>query len=81
MNDIEQIVRKVIAKQLGVGTDFDLDAKLIDDLGADSIDFIELIMSFEDELGITIDLDNREKRAPFTTVAEVVKFIEVRLNP
>lgn len=81
MSEVENKVKAVIGKQLGRKPDqIELTHHLVHDLEADSIDFMELVMSFEDEFGITINLDNREKRAPFATVADAVAFVEARLN-
>jgi acyl carrier protein len=67
-------VRSIIAEQLGVKkeevTD---DAKFIDDLGADSLDTVELVMALEEEFGIEIPDEDAEK---MVTVNEAIKYIE-----
>jgi len=67
-------VREIIAEQLGVkkeeATD---DAKFIDDLGADSLDTVELVMALEEEFGIEIPDEDAEK---MVTVGEAIKYIE-----
>lgn len=66
-------VKEIIAEQLGVKkeevTD---DAKFIDDLGADSLDTVELVMALEEEFGIEIPDEDAEK---MVTVGEAIKYI------
>ena len=67
-------VKAVIVEQLGVDEDqVTLDASFADDLGADSLDTVELIMDFEEEFGVEIPDDQAEK---IKTVKDVVEFIE-----
>lgn len=67
-------VNAVIVEQLGVDEDqVTLDASFADDLGADSLDTVELIMAFEEEFGVEIPDDQAEK---IKTVKDVVEFIE-----
>ena len=70
---IEEQVKKIIAEQLGVKleqvTD---DSNLTSDLGADSLDKVELIMNLEEELGIAIPDDELEQ---LQTVREVIDFV------
>ena len=67
-------VKSVIVEQLGVDEDqVTLDASFADDLGADSLDTVELIMAFEEEFGVEIPDDQAEK---IKTVKDVVEFIE-----
>ena len=74
MSDLEIRVKKVVAEQLGVNEiDVKLDAKFVDDLGADSLDLVELIMALEDEFKIEIDDTVAEK---FATVTDAILFIE-----
>jgi acyl carrier protein len=50
MSDIEQRVRKIVAEQLGVAeADIKIESSFVDDLGADSLDTVELVMALEDE--------------------------------
>jgi acyl carrier protein len=73
-NDIAERVKKIVVEYLGVDdskvTD---DASFVDDLGADSLDAIELAMAFEDEFGCEIPEDAAEK---IMTVRDIVDFIE-----
>lgn len=67
-------VKAVIVEQLGVDEDqVTLDATFADDLGADSLDIVELIMAFEEEFGVEIPDDQAEK---IKTVKDVVDYIE-----
>ncbi|MBU1998031.1 MAG: acyl carrier protein [Candidatus Omnitrophota bacterium] len=71
---IEEKVKSIIAEQLGVKAEEVIPtASFIDDLGADSLDTVELVMAFEEEFGIEIPDDDAEK---ITTVADAVKYIE-----
>lgn len=71
-------VKAVIVEQLGVDEDqVTLDASFADDLGADSLDTVELIMAFEEEFGVEIPDDQAEK---IKTVKDVVEFIEANLD-
>lgn len=61
MTNIESRLRKLVAEHLGINTSqIDPEAKIRDDLGADSMDMIELIMLAEDEFDITIGEDEEE---------------------
>ena len=67
-------VKAVIVEQLGVDEDqVTLDASFSDDLGADSLDTVELIMAFEEEFNVEIPDDQAEK---IKTVKDVVDYIE-----
>jgi acyl carrier protein len=67
-------VKSIIAEQLGVKPEeVTPEASFIDDLGADSLDTVELVMAFEEEFGIEIPDEDAEK---ITTVGEAVKYIE-----
>ena len=71
---IEQRVKDIIVEQLGVKPDqVTPGAKFIEDLGADSLDTVELIMALEEEFGIEVPDEQAEKLA---TVGDVVKYIE-----
>ena len=70
----EQRVKDIIVEQLGVNADqVTPDAKFIEDLGADSLDTVELVMAFEEEFGIEIPDEDAEK---ITRVKEAVEYIE-----
>ena len=67
-------VKKIVVEQLGVEPDeVQMTSTFVDDLGADSLDIVELIMAFEEEFNIEIPDEQAEK---IKTVADVVKFIE-----
>jgi acyl carrier protein len=71
---VEQRVKDIIVEQLGVNADqVTPDAKFIDDLGADSLDIVELIMALEEEFGIEVPDNEAEK---LQSVGDVVKYIE-----
>jgi len=62
MDNIEQRVRKIIAEQLGVNeAEIKNESSFVDDLGADSLDTVELVMRFEEEFGIEIPDEDAEK--------------------
>ena len=71
---IEQRVKDIIVEQLGVNADqVTPEAKFIEDLGADSLDTVELLMALEDEFGQEIPDDEAEK---LQSVGDVNKYIE-----
>ena len=62
MSTVEQQVKKIVAEQLGVKEEeVTNDASFVDDLGADSLDTVELVMRFEEEFGIEIPDEDAEK--------------------
>ena len=73
MNTIDK-VKKLIAEQLCISTD-DIkdDANIIEDLGADSLDVVELLMSFEDEFKVSIPDDKLEE---LKSIPQIVKIID-----
>ena len=72
--DIAEKVRSIIVDKLGVEeSEVTLEASFTNDLGADSLDTVELIMEFEKEFGISIPDDQAEKIA---TVGDAVSYIE-----
>jgi acyl carrier protein len=74
MSSIDQRVRDLIIEQLGVSQEQVTDAaSFIDDLGADSLDTVELVMAFEEEFGIDIPDEDAEK---MTNVTDAVKYLE-----
>ena len=74
MSDIEAKVKEIIVDQLGVEADkVTSDAKFIEDLGADSLDTVELVMAFEYKFGVEVP---EEKAEGLKSVADVVKYIE-----
>lgn len=73
MSTFEQ-VKKIVVEQLGVEPDeVQMTSTFVDDLGADSLDIVELIMAFEEEFNIEIPDEKAEK---IKTVEDVVKYIE-----
>ena len=71
---IDQRVRDIIVEQLGVKPDqVTPEAKFIEDLGADSLDTVELIMALEEEFGIEVPDEQAEK---LQSVGDVIKYIE-----
>ena len=74
MSDIGERVKKIVVEHLGVEADkVTENASFIDDLGADSLDIVELVMAFEEEFGVEIPDDAAEKIA---TVGDANKYIE-----
>ena len=71
---IEEKVKGIIVEQLGVDPEeVTMDASFVNDLGADSLDTVELVMAFEEEFGIEIPDEDAEK---ITRVREAVEYIE-----
>ena len=74
MSDIADRVKKIVVEHLGVEEDKVTEtASFIDDLGADSLDTVELVMAFEEAFGVEIPDDAAEK---ITTVGDAIKYIE-----
>jgi acyl carrier protein len=73
MSDIEQRVKKIVAEQLGVNeSEIKNESSFVDDLGADSLDTVELVMALEDEFGTEIPDEQAEK---ITTVQQAIDFV------
>ncbi len=71
---VEEKIRSIIAEQLGVKVDeVTPQASFIDDLGADSLDTVELIMALEEEFSVEIPDEDAEK---MTTVGDAIKYID-----
>ena len=76
--DISSKVKKMVADHLGVEeAKVTEEANFIDDLGADSLDTVELVMAFEEEFGSEISDSEAEK---ILTVGDAIKFIESKTN-
>jgi acyl carrier protein len=72
--NITEKVKDIIVEQLGVNPEqVTLEAKFIEDLGADSLDTVELVMAFEEEFGVDVPDEEAEK---LQSVGDVVRFIE-----
>ncbi len=73
MSDIEQRVKKIVAEQLGVAEgDIKNESSFVDDLGADSLDTVELVMALEDEFGCEIPDEQAEK---IKTVQQAMDYV------
>ena len=73
-DDVANKVKKIVADHLGIDNEkVTEEASFIDDLGADSLDTVELVMAFEEEFGSEISDSEAEK---ILTVGEAIKFIE-----
>jgi len=71
---IEERVRDLVVNQLGVNPEqVTPEASFVDDLGADSLDTVELVMAFEEEFGIEIPDEDAEK---MITVGDAIKYLE-----
>jgi acyl carrier protein len=78
MSSVQERVRKIIVEQLGVSDDqVTSEASFVDDLGADSLDTVELVMALEEEFDVEIPDDDAEK---ITTVKEAVAFVEAQAS-
>ena len=74
MSDTAERVKKIVTEHLGVESEkVTEDAAFIDDLGADSLDIVELVMAFEEEFGVAIPDDAAED---ITTVKDAINYIE-----
>jgi acyl carrier protein len=73
MENIEQRVKKIVAEQLGVNeADIKIESSFVDDLGADSLDTVELVMALEEEFECEIPDEEAEK---ITTVQQAVDYV------
>jgi len=74
MSTIEERVKKIVIEQLGVTEDeVTIEASFVDDLGADSLDTVELVMALEEEFETEIPDEDAEK---ITTVQEAVNYVK-----
>ena len=78
MSEIQEQVKKIVVDHLGIDESKVIpEAKFIDDLGADSLDTVELVMAFEEEFGSEISDSEAEK---ILTVGDAIKFIESKAS-
>ena len=78
MSTVRERVRKIVVEQLGVKEEeLKDDASFVDDLGADSLDTVELVMALEEEFETEIPDEKAEK---ITTIKEAIEYIEANLN-
>lgn len=77
VNEIETRVKKIVSEQLGVKEEVTLDASFVDDLGADSLDTVELVMALEEEFETEIPDEEAEK---IVTIKDAVSFIVKRME-
>jgi acyl carrier protein len=74
MASVEEKVKHIIVEQLGVDEDeVKAEASFVDDLGADSLDVVELVMALEEEFGLEISDEDAEK---LVTVQKVIEYIQ-----
>lgn len=77
MSDIEAKVKAAVAEQLSLNADeINTSASFMDDLGADSLDLVELVMAFENEFGISIP---DEDSAELTTIQSAIDYVQSKL--
>jgi acyl carrier protein len=78
MENIEQRVKKIVAEQLGVNeAEVKTESSFVDDLGADSLDTVELVMALEEEFECEIPDEEAEKIA---NVQQAIDYIKTHLN-
>ncbi|NQU19609.1 acyl carrier protein [bacterium] len=78
MVDVPEKIKSIISEQLGVKPEeVTPQASFIEDLGADSLDTVELVMALEEEFGVEIPDEDAEKMA---TVGDAIKYIEEKSN-
>lgn len=76
--NVDEKVKEIISEQLGVKKEeIKPESSFIDDLGADSLDTVEVVMALEEEFGIEIPDEDAEK---ITTVGDATKYIEEKLS-
>ena len=78
MSDLEQRVKKIVAEQLGVNeADIKTESKFVDDLGADSLDTVELVMALEEEFECEIPDEEAEK---ITSVQQALDYVTAHVK-
>ena len=79
MDNIEARVKKIVAEQLGVAeADIKNESSFVDDLGADSLDNVELVMALEEEFDCEIPDEEAEK---ITTVQQAIDYVQKNAKP
>lgn len=73
MSDVAERVKKIVAEQLGVKEEVSNEASFVDDLGADSLDTVELVMALEEEFEIEIPDEEAEK---INTVQDAINYVK-----
>jgi acyl carrier protein len=78
MNNVQERVKKIVVEQLGVNEeDVTEEASFVDDLGADSLDTVELVMALEEEFECEIPDEEAEK---ITTVQQAIDYINTHME-
>lgn len=78
MSNVEERVKKIVVEQLDVGEDsVTNEASFVDDLGADSLDTVELVMALEEEFDCEIPDDEAEK---ITTVQQAIDYVNAHIG-
>ena len=77
MENISNKIKQIIADHLGTVKNITEDSNIVNDLGADSLDTIELVMALEEEFGFEISDSEAEK---IITVGDAIKYIKSQLN-
>ena len=78
MENLEQRVKKIVAEQLGVNeSEIKNESSFVDDLGADSLDTVELVMAFEEEFECEIPDEEAEK---ITSVQQAIDYVSAHLK-
>ncbi len=76
--DLEQRVSEIIVEQLGVSRDdIEAESSFVDDLGADSLDVVELVMAMEEEFGVEIPEEDSEK---LQTFGDAIAYLKEKLE-
>lgn len=71
-------IKEIVSQQLGVDADeITMDSTFVEDLGADSLDVVELVMAMEDEFDLEID---EEEADGISTISDVVEYIKAKID-